>query len=495
MPAPSSRGLTAAELGLAVAELRTLCPTTVRDAACLLGTGGHEDLLLVLQADATAAKVFVHIALGGTRARVTTTSRRFGRERRASGPAADALARDLRDAVLRELLHPADERRCTFVFAGPAGDRRLEVELFGARGLWALCAGDGTILTMSRAIATAVRTLHRGDRYRPPPPAPARTSPNPACVRFAAPVLAAIDGHFTALDKQQERADSEGAVRLAAERAQRRARHKADGLRRQLSDPERGDRLRRTADLMLAYAHDVPRGARSMEVPAIDGDGTTTIDLDPKRPVAAQANALYDKARRLDDGREVTARRLSEADAELAELEAILTLLRAADDDRIERARARLQALGVLPQTPAGKAGHKRNDVKVPFRRYTSAEGYPLFVGRNNRQNDQLTMRYANGNDLWLHVGGGRAGSHVVVRLPKNKTASLETLLDAATLAVHFSKARGEPRIDVIYTQRKHIRKPKGLPPGAVVPSQTRTVTVAHDPQRLRRLLDGAVND
>jgi predicted ribosome quality control (RQC) complex YloA/Tae2 family protein len=77
----------------------------------------------------------------------------------------------------------------------------------------------------------------------------------------------------------------------------------------------------------------------------------------------------------------------------------------------------------------------------------------------------------------------------VVVRLPKGKTASLETLLDAATLAVHFSKARGERRIDVVYTPKKHVRKPKGLPAGAVVPSHTKTITVVRDEDRLRRLL------
>jgi predicted ribosome quality control (RQC) complex YloA/Tae2 family protein len=127
-------------------------------------------------------------------------------------------------------------------------------------------------------------------------------------------------------------------------------------------------------------------------------------------------------------------------------------------------------------------------------RRFVSAEGYPIWVGRNNEQNDRLTMQIANGNDLWLHVGGGRPGSHVVVRLPKGKTASLETLLDAATLAVHFSKARGERRIDVVYTQKKHVRKPKGLPAGAVVPAQTKTVTVLQDEARLRRLLDGGAD-
>ena len=99
--------------------------------------------------------------------------------------------------------------------------------------------------------------------------------------------------------------------------------------------------------------------------------------------------------------------------------------------------------------------------------------------------------RAARGNDLWFHVGQGYAGSHVVVRLPRTKTASLETLLDAATLAVHFSKARGNPSCEVIYTQAKHVHKPKGLPPGAVVPSHTKTLHVRGEEARLTRLLRG----
>jgi predicted ribosome quality control (RQC) complex YloA/Tae2 family protein len=83
----------------------------------------------------------------------------------------------------------------------------------------------------------------------------------------------------------------------------------------------------------------------------------------------------------------------------------------------------------------------------------------------------------------------------VVVRLPKQKTASLETMLDAGTLAVHFSKARGQLRVDVVYTLKKHVRKPKGSPAGTVVPSQTKTITVRLDEARLRRLLDSASAD
>jgi predicted ribosome quality control (RQC) complex YloA/Tae2 family protein len=240
--------------------------------------------------------------------------------------------------------------------------------------------------------------------------------------------------------------------------------------------------------------------------PARDGE-ERTIALDPSKPVVLQSQQLYDKARRLDDGRELAEARLGAARADLAALTAVVDALAplaaSAPDLAVTLAplRAELQRLGALPKAPpppkpsAGQKKPARDEARGEnVRRFVSAEGYPIWVGRNNEQNDRLTMQLANGNDLWLHVGGGRPGSHVVVRLPKGKTASLETLLDAATLAVHFSKARGERRIDVVYTQKKHVRKPKGLPAGAVVPAQTKTVTVLADETRLRRLLDGGVD-
>ena len=128
----------------------------------------------------------------------------------------------------------------------------------------------------------------------------------------------------------------------------------------------------------------------------------------------------------------------------------------------------------------------------IPLRRYESAEGLLILVGRNNEQNDKLSTAVARGNDLWFHIGQGHAGSHVVVRLPKNKSASLETLLDAACLAVHFSKARGAELIEVVYTEAKNVRKPKGLAPGKVLTSRTRSLRVRAEPERLRRVLDTA---
>jgi predicted ribosome quality control (RQC) complex YloA/Tae2 family protein len=507
-PGPAPRGLSAAELAAAVAELLALCGSTVLDVVPFAEPDGSDDLLLVLQPGADGGpKVFLHLAPGGPRARVATTARRWHKHAFARGQTHDLLHRELAGATLQHVAQPTGERRCAFHFATAHGDRRLIVELFGARGLWALLDAEGRVLQMSRPVATAVRTLRPGDPYAPPPPAPGgpggepRAEPPP---RFAAPVLPAIDAHFTPLDLFGDVAREHEALHRAAARALQKAKQKAQGLGEQLADAGRAEALRELAGCLLAYAHTVRRGSASMTFPDPATGEPRTVELDPARPVTVQAQALFEKARRLDDGRAIAEQRLAEAKATVAALEPVAGHLAAFAADapdaaeRLAALRQDLQRLGVVagprpsrPPQPRQRAEERGEN----FRRFVSAEGYPILVGRNNEQNDRLTLRVAKGNDVWLHVGGGRPGSHVVIQLPKQKTASLESLLDAGTLAVHFSKARGEHRIDVIYTLKKHVRKPKGLPAGAVVPSQTKTITVHLDEERLRRLLGSAAGD
>ena len=461
---------------------------------------GLDDLFLVLEQD--GKKRFLHVALGQDRARVTTTTRRFSRDEFARGPQADALRQRLCDARVTAIVPAPGERRCEIEFAGKDSALRLCVELFSARGLWALCLRDGTVLEISRPVETAVRKLQTGSRYAPPPARGDADKEPPT--RFSAPVLPAIDAHFLPRDAARARQDLRESLRLACARATARLQKKVEGLREQLSMADRSSKLREEADLLLAYLHAIPRGAESIEVDDPLGDGTRVIELDPALPARAQADARYDKARRLEEGRAISAQRLGEAEAELEGLLRVAESVASLPDDdepALRAIEAQLRKSGALPRAkpePATKSSKQKQKDKTHgenVRKFVSAEGYDILVGRDNQQNDRLSLRIAKGNDLWLHVGGGRPGSHVVVRLPKGKTASLETLLDAGTLAVHFSKARGERTIDVVYTFAKHVRKPKGLPAGAVVPSQTKTITVRLDEARLRRLLSGVEED
>jgi len=122
-----------------------------------------------------------------------------------------------------------------------------------------------------------------------------------------------------------------------------------------------------------------------------------------------------------------------------------------------------------------------------PFRRFTSSDGLAIYVGRNARENDELTFRLAKSDDLWLHVRG-TPGSHVVVRLGKGADPPPETIRDAATLALLYSDMKKSGKGDVIYTRRKWVKKAKGEAPGAVIVTQEKSLHVSLEKKRLDAL-------
>ena len=138
---------------------------------------------------------------------------------------------------------------------------------------------------------------------------------------------------------------------------------------------------------------------------------------------------------------------------------------------------------------PASHTPQKRTPQprRGPFRRFVSTDGLPIFVGRNARENDELTFGLANSDDLWLHARG-TPGSHVVIRLEKGKEPPPETLKDAATLALLYSDFKKSGKGEVIYTRRKWVKKAKGRVPGAVVVTQEKSLQVKLDQPRLTML-------
>ncbi|MCE7977623.1 MAG: fibronectin-binding domain-containing protein [Nitrospira sp. NTP1] len=121
------------------------------------------------------------------------------------------------------------------------------------------------------------------------------------------------------------------------------------------------------------------------------------------------------------------------------------------------------------------------------FRRFVSSDGHPILVGRNARENDDLTFGLAKSEDLWLHARG-TPGSHVVVRLNKGTEPPPETIRDAATLALLYSDLKKSGKGDVIYTRRKWVKKSKGQAAGAVTVTQEKSLYVTLDKSRLEAL-------
>jgi len=137
--------------------------------------------------------------------------------------------------------------------------------------------------------------------------------------------------------------------------------------------------------------------------------------------------------------------------------------------------------LGSIRRAPAGRSK------RIPgTRRYLSSDGLEILVGRAAHDNDHLTFKVAKPNDLWLHAAD-YGGSHVIVRNPTRKDISHRTIIEAAQLAAHFSQARKDPKVDVHYTQRKFISKPRGAKPGLVRMNRFKNITVEPG-EKLERL-------
>lgn len=395
----------------------------------------------------------------------------------------------LLDARIASIRRLSGERRVEIVFESEERCS-LVAECFGPKGNWFLLDPDGVIRALARRAKGARADLATGERYRAPEPARQTGEETPSTPGDPMAWLESQAARFARIDLRlaTDRAAKELARDLRRERKSLAARMRRLEARQAA---ERGSAaLRREAELLLAQPNVKERGRATLEVSDwYAGGKRRIIELDPKRTVRENAERRFDRAKRLEQGARHTATRMAAAREREDELGAIaqrLAAARAADDLEALDALQRLLAPRKPPQRPAPR---QRPAARKPYLAFTSSEGYPIWVGRTRADNDTLTLRLARGNDVWLHAAGSLAGSHVVIRLERGKTASLESLLDAATLALHFSKARGRPRGEVLYTQRKHVRKPKGLPPGQVEVLRSKTLQVRVEPGRLRRLL------
>jgi predicted ribosome quality control (RQC) complex YloA/Tae2 family protein len=247
---------------------------------------------------------------------------------------------------------------------------------------------------------------------------------------------------------------------------------------------------RRRAELLVPYQATIPRGAREARVPDwsdVDESGTpreVVVPLDPARSVSENIARWFRRAQRYQSAAARIAARRAEISTALSRAEQLSS--RAAEISDAEALTA-LEAEAARSGRPKKTSRPTREAPRLPYRTFRSSSGARILVGRSASDNDTLTFGAARGNDLWLHARGVQ-GSHVVVPDPGDAPDS-RTLADAALLAVHFSRARGEDRAEVSWTRRKHVRKPRGAPPGSVLATQERVLLVRTSEVRLAALL------
>ncbi|MCD8363371.1 MAG: NFACT family protein [Lachnospiraceae bacterium] len=240
---------------------------------------------------------------------------------------------------------------------------------------------------------------------------------------------------------------------------------KYDLQAKQLKDTEKREKYRVYGELINTYGYNVEPGSKSFRALNYYTGEEIEIPLDPQIPVQENAKKYFDRYGKLKRTYEAVTALLKETGEEIEHLRSIQTALDIAlKEEDLAEIREELMQSGYIRKRPQNA---KRPKITSKPFHYISSDGYDMYVGKNNLQNDALTFQFANGNDWWFHAKGA-PGSHVIVRTNGN-TLPDSTFEEAARLAAHYSANRDAEKVEIDYVEKKQVKKPNGAKPGFVV--------------------------
>ena len=267
--------------------------------------------------------------------------------------------------------------------------------------------------------------------------------------------------------------------------ATERVRRKLHIQRQELAAAADRDTLRLYGDLINAGMHLIPVGASSCELINYydENCATITVPLDPALSAAANAQKYYKDYRKAQTAERILTQRIAEGEQELIYLDSVFdSLTRATSTRELEELRRELEEQGYLKR----QKGKQKPPPPMKALAFCSDDGFTILVGRNNLENDRLTLKTARGCDVWFHTKN-IPGSHVIV-VTEGQTPPDRTLEQAAIIAATHSKAADSVQVPVDYTAVKFVKKPSGAKPGMVIYTDNRTAYVNPDPTLCERL-------
>lgn len=242
---------------------------------------------------------------------------------------------------------------------------------------------------------------------------------------------------------------------------------KYDLQKRQLTDTQKREKYRIYGELLNTYGYDCPPASRSFEVLNYYTNEMITIPLDPTLTASENSQKYFERYNKLKRTYEALSTLTLETGAELEHLESIMASIDIASSDvDLDEIRRELGESGYVKTSRSTKGRKDTRRKCVPYH-YRSSDGFDIYVGKNNFQNEELTFRFAQGNDIWMHAKK-TPGSHVIIQTG-GKEVPDRTYEEAGSLAVYYSRARTAPKAEVDYIERKHVKKPAGAKPGFVI--------------------------
>ncbi|MCH5260071.1 MAG: NFACT family protein [Lachnospiraceae bacterium] len=233
---------------------------------------------------------------------------------------------------------------------------------------------------------------------------------------------------------------------------------------KQMQDTEKREKYKVYGELLNTYGYNVEPGAKSMEALNYYTNETITIPLDDTLTPQENAKKYFDKYGKLKRTYEALSELTVQVKEEIEHLESILTALDIAmQEEDLVQIKEELIESGYIRR----KGGTKKVKITSKPFHYVSSDGFHMYVGKNNYQNDELTFKLATGNDWWFHAKK-IPGSHVIVKT-EGKELPDRTFEEAARLAAYYSKGREQEKVEIDYLQKKNVKKPNGAKPGFVV--------------------------
>lgn len=260
---------------------------------------------------------------------------------------------------------------------------------------------------------------------------------------------------------RQKSADLRKIVSTALERCVK----KFDLQQKQLKDTEKMDKYKVYGELLQTYGYSAPEGADKITCDNYYTNEPITIPLDPTISAMANSVKYFDRYNKLKRTKEAVSAQLEETRADIEHLRSVMTSLDiAVGEEDLSQIKDELTDSGYIRRKSFAK--QKRTAKSSPFH-FISSDGFHIYVGKNNYQNDELTFKVANSGDWWFHAKK-IPGSHVIVKC-EGKELPDRAFEEAASLAAYYSSGRSMGKVEIDYVQRKEVKKPSGAKPGFVV--------------------------
>ncbi|MBE6889488.1 MAG: fibronectin/fibrinogen-binding protein [Ruminococcaceae bacterium] len=295
---------------------------------------------------------------------------------------------------------------------------------------------------------------------------------------------ALLDGFFAAAGKTERTKQRAHDLLKLLMNAYERVSRKLELQKKELSDCSEREVFRVCGDMINANIYRLEKGMTKCTLEDFYTGEPKEIALDSRLTPAQNAQKYYNEYRKLDTAEKMLTELIAKGQQELIYIDSVFDAVsRTESETDLAEIRRELREQGYLKGGVRPDEKVKKQSEPLKFR---SSEGFDILVGRNNRQNDQLTLKTAKATDIWLHTKD-IAGSHVIIKT-EGREAPEQTIFEAAQLAAYHSKARESSQVPVDYTAVKFVKKPAGAKPGMVIFTNNKTLYVAPDEELVNSL-------